>query len=149
MPIIRALFGRAACQPFLFLVFWCAAPLRPRILCALNQVPATSSTAMDTVKPFLFGGLAGCGATVCVHPLDVIRVQIQISPPGETLVSVSKVIVCFVCCHLRRGGTHPRNLLGERQCRGNASLFDFPSFFWCCRMCVLLQLVSAIFSVVF
>jgi hypothetical protein len=29
-------------------------------------------------RAFLFGGISGCGATLVLHPMDVIRVQIQI-----------------------------------------------------------------------
>jgi solute carrier family 25 oxoglutarate transporter 11 len=48
----------------------------------------------DYAKAFIFGGISGCGATVCVHPLDVIRVQIQItSGGGENLTSVTKRIL--------------------------------------------------------
>jgi solute carrier family 25 oxoglutarate transporter 11 len=44
-------------------------------------------------QSFLFGGIAGCGATVCVHPLDVIRIQMQITTGKSSLVEVSKRIV--------------------------------------------------------
>jgi len=45
------------------------------------------------VKPFLFGGLAGVGATLCVHPLDVIRVQIQVDTGKASLIGVTKRIL--------------------------------------------------------
>lgn len=32
----------------------------------------------DTVKRFGIAGIAGCGATTCVHPLDVVRVNLQV-----------------------------------------------------------------------
>lgn len=31
---------------------------------------------------FLFGGAAGCGASMCVHPLDVVRIQMQVDAEG-------------------------------------------------------------------
>lgn len=33
---------------------------------------------METLKRFGMAGTAGCGATLCVHPLDVIRVNLQV-----------------------------------------------------------------------
>jgi len=44
-------------------------------------------------KPFILGGIAGCGATLCVHPLDVIRVQIQIDSGKASIGSVTKHIL--------------------------------------------------------
>lgn len=31
---------------------------------------------------FLFSGTAGIGATLCVHPLDVVRVRLQLDAEG-------------------------------------------------------------------
>jgi len=52
-----------------------------------------SSSSGLGVKPFVLGGIAGCGATLCVHPLDVIRVQIQIDSGKSGVASVTKRIL--------------------------------------------------------
>eukprot|EP00937_MAST-01D_sp_MAST-1D-sp2_P003808 g3808.t1 len=44
---------------------------------------ATKPTKQVTVGTrFLLGGIAGCSATCCVHPLDVTRVQMQLDAEG-------------------------------------------------------------------
>ncbi len=45
--------------------------------------PAQSKSLLDTIKPFLFGGISGMVATTCIQPLDTVKVRIQIV--GETL----------------------------------------------------------------
>jgi solute carrier family 25 oxoglutarate transporter 11 len=32
----------------------------------------------DNAKPFVFGGMSGCTATTCIHPVDTLKVRIQV-----------------------------------------------------------------------
>ena len=41
------------------------------------------SNFVNTVKPFIFGGFAGCIATTCIQPIDTIKVRIQIHGEGS------------------------------------------------------------------
>ncbi len=45
-------------------------------------------------RAFLFGGISGCGATLVMHPMDVIRVQIQID--GHFSFPISLGVFCSV-----------------------------------------------------
>ncbi len=53
----------------------------------------------DTFRKFLFGGLSGCGATLIVQPLDLIKTRLQLSGEGggakvhkSTLHAISSVV---------------------------------------------------------
>lgn len=35
-------------------------------------------TILDAIQPFFIGGLSGCFATICVQPIDMIKIRIQI-----------------------------------------------------------------------
>ena len=44
----------------------------------MTQTSSNSSSKIwDNVRPFLFGGLSGMSATICVQPFDNIKVRIQ------------------------------------------------------------------------
>lgn len=43
-----------------------------------------SASSEDTFRKFLFGGLSGCGATLLVQPLDLIKTRLQLSGEGGT-----------------------------------------------------------------
>lgn len=32
----------------------------------------------ENIKPFVFGGVAGCTATFAIHPIDTVKVRIQV-----------------------------------------------------------------------
>ena len=36
----------------------------------------------ETIARFGIAGVAGCGASCCVHPLDVVRINLQIDQAG-------------------------------------------------------------------
>ena len=38
---------------------------------------------METLARFGIAGMAGCGASCCVHPLDVVRINLQIDQAGK------------------------------------------------------------------
>jgi len=44
---------------------------------------------MDTLKPFIFGGISGIVATSCIQPIDTVKVRIQIV--GETAGKGAKI----------------------------------------------------------
>ena len=49
-----------------------------------------AKNAMETLQRFGIAGTAGCGATCVVHPLDVLRVNLQVtrsevSPDAEVI----------------------------------------------------------------
>lgn len=44
---------------------------------------------MDSIKPFLFGGLSGCCATCTIQPIDTVKVRIQIVSEEKSLKSGS------------------------------------------------------------
>lgn len=53
----------------------------------------------DTFRKFLFGGLSGCGATLIVQPLDLIKTRLQLSGEGgstrahkSTLHAITNVV---------------------------------------------------------
>ncbi len=53
----------------------------------------------ETFRKFLFGGLSGCGATLIVQPLDLIKTRLQLSGEGggarahkSTLHAISNVV---------------------------------------------------------
>ena len=54
------------------------------------------------LKPYVAGGSAACVATMCVHPLDLLktRVQVQIVAPGEARLGSIKMAQLIV----REGG---------------------------------------------
>jgi solute carrier family 25 (mitochondrial oxoglutarate transporter), member 11 len=37
-----------------------------------------NSSALDAIKPFVFGGISGCTATSVIQPIDTVKVRIQI-----------------------------------------------------------------------
>jgi len=41
-----------------------------------------SSSAFQTVRPFLVGGTSACFATCCIQPIDMVKVRIQLSGEG-------------------------------------------------------------------
>jgi len=48
----------------------------------MEKKEQSSSNFVNIVKPFLFGGLAGCIATSFIYPIDTIKVRIQINNEG-------------------------------------------------------------------
>ena len=52
-------------------------------------------TASDQLKNFVRGCIAGCTATTCIQPMDVIKVRIQLmseSGGNRSFTSVAKTI---------------------------------------------------------
>ena len=50
-----------------------------------------NNNRFSTIKPFLFGGVAGMCATTCIQPIDMIKVQIQLQgQPGNNMTLKSK-----------------------------------------------------------
>lgn len=67
-----------------------AAKEQQKLVQASKPPPVNSSppapawvSAIDTVKPFVFGGFAGIVATTCIQPLDCIKVRIQLTGEGQ------------------------------------------------------------------
>jgi len=46
----------------------------------------------ETIKPFFCGGFSACFASAVIHPIDLIKVRLQISPEGG-IVSIAKGII--------------------------------------------------------
>ena len=44
-------------------------------------------SVIDTIQPFVIGGLSGCMATSVIQPMDMIKVRIQIK--SEELAKVN------------------------------------------------------------
>ena len=47
----------------------------------------------ERVKPYFCGGFSACFASLVVHPIDLIKVRLQILPPGSGIVSVGQKIL--------------------------------------------------------
>eukprot|EP01043_Picozoa_sp_COSAG02_P042052 COSAG02_NODE_3541_length_6588_cov_11.433349_2_plen_294_part_00 len=47
----------------------------------------------DTVKPYFCGGFSACFASLCVHPIDLIKVRLQILPGDASIMSVGGKIL--------------------------------------------------------
>ena len=47
----------------------------------------------ERVKPYFCGGFSACFASLVVHPIDLIKVRLQILPPGSGVVSVGQKIL--------------------------------------------------------
>ena len=61
---------------------------------------------------FLLGGIAGCSATCCVHPLDVTRVQMQLDAEGGGKRLYNGTMDCMTGIYkktlvVKRGGHRP------------------------------------------
>lgn len=41
--------------------------------------------------PFYFGGLASCTAAICTHPLDTIKVRLQVLQQNKGIKAPSKI----------------------------------------------------------
>src|SRR5690242_14226367 len=50
------------------------------------------SNQTNYARAYFFGGISGCGATLVMHPMDVIRVQIQIDGGKSSLMTVARRI---------------------------------------------------------
>jgi hypothetical protein len=60
----------------------------------MSEKTATSQNAwLKPALPFLVGGSSGIFATVCIQPIDMIKVRIQLAPGAATPVSVVRDIV--------------------------------------------------------
>ena len=44
----------------------------------------------ETVKPYFCGGFSACFASLCVHPIDLIKVRLQILPGDASIMSVGE-----------------------------------------------------------
>ncbi|KAJ3263498.1 putative mitochondrial 2-oxoglutarate/malate carrier protein, partial [Borealophlyctis nickersoniae] len=42
-----------------------------------------ASAVWSVAQPFVFGGLAGMAATVCIQPVDMVKVRIQLAGEGQ------------------------------------------------------------------
>jgi solute carrier family 25 oxoglutarate transporter 11 len=47
----------------------------------------------ETVKPYFCGGFSACFASLCVHPIDLIKVRLQILPGDASIMSVGGKIM--------------------------------------------------------
>lgn len=51
-----------------------------------NATPDVSPSGMwSAMQPFVYGGVAGMMATVCIQPIDMVKVQIQLAGEGSKL----------------------------------------------------------------
>lgn len=66
-----------------------SAPAAP----AGNEQHSQSSSVMSTVKPFLYGGSAGMMATMCIQPIDMIKVRIQLMGEGGVKSSANPITI--------------------------------------------------------
>lgn len=55
--------------------------------------PWYKSPALKPVLPFLVGGTSGIVATICIQPIDMIKVRIQLSEGAATPVSVLRNVI--------------------------------------------------------
>ena len=62
-----------------------------------------SKGEMSIGTRFLLGGAAGCGASACVHPLDVCRIQMQVDAEGGGVRMYKSTSHCLMTL-VRRGG---------------------------------------------
>jgi len=46
----------------------------------------------DTIKPFAIGGTAGCMATCCVQPIDMVKVRLQLAGGGSPVTMLKNII---------------------------------------------------------
>eukprot|EP01043_Picozoa_sp_COSAG02_P039367 COSAG02_NODE_3102_length_7368_cov_92.599120_9_plen_294_part_00 len=47
----------------------------------------------ETIKPYFCGGFSACFASLCVHPIDLIKVRLQILPGDASIMSVGSKIL--------------------------------------------------------
>jgi solute carrier family 25 (mitochondrial oxoglutarate transporter), member 11 len=47
----------------------------------------------ETIKPYFCGGFSACFASLCVHPIDLVKVRLQILPAGSSIMSVGGKIL--------------------------------------------------------
>ena len=47
----------------------------------------------ETIKPYFCGGFSACFASLCVHPIDLVKVRLQILPGDATIMSVGGKIL--------------------------------------------------------
>jgi hypothetical protein len=49
----------------------------------------------ETIKPFFCGGFSACFASFCIHPIDLIKVRLQIASgdAAPSILSIAKDIV--------------------------------------------------------
>ncbi|KAF5541320.1 mitochondrial 2-oxoglutarate malate carrier [Fusarium mexicanum] len=70
--------------------------LAPENKLATRTLPYSEHLAA-TLKPFIIGGASGLVATTCIHPIDVIKVRLQLAgqggSPSSGLFSVARGIV--------------------------------------------------------
>jgi solute carrier family 25 oxoglutarate transporter 11 len=50
---------------------------------AAKKAPAKPKTLWGTVEPFVLGGASGMFATMCIQPMDMIKVRIQLAGEGQ------------------------------------------------------------------
>jgi len=62
-----------------------------RLPAALSAATVLQSPALATAKPFLCGSVAGCFATCCIQPMDMVKMRVQLNPTLSP-VSVAKSI---------------------------------------------------------
>lgn len=41
------------------------------------------------IQPFFCGGFSACFASICIHPIDLTKVRLQVTPPPATALSVA------------------------------------------------------------
>jgi hypothetical protein len=58
-----------------------------------NASNASQNAWLKPALPFLVGGSSGIFATVCIQPIDMVKVRIQLAPGAATPVSVVRDIV--------------------------------------------------------
>jgi len=65
-----------------------------RFAAATLPAPSTDwrkSRSFQLAQPFIFGALAGCTATCCIQPIDMVKVRLQLSGEGGTVAIKSPI----------------------------------------------------------
>ena len=86
------------------------------------MVASKGKSEVPVVLKFAFSGVANIGATLFTHPLDVIKVRMQLS--GEGMYFFAALIICFVVVFIAGNfGFFPTSLWKWASCVWRA---DFP-----------------------